>query len=393
MINFFLNSRFLLVFVTPFFLGCISVFSFQPFNFLIVNFFIFPLLFFTLCNINKRSKNKYRKKPHLINLFYVGYFFGIGFFLTGTYWISNSLQFDQSFKNLIPLTIILIPLALGLFYGLGTLLCGKYLKYDLRSILLFCASISLIDYLRSKIFTGFPWNLWAYSWSWFNEVIQILNPIGLFAFNLLGITFFCLPCILFIKKFKRKILILSFSLLIFFTNYLYGNYVLNNNEIKTEKYINENKYIYVKVISPNFKLKYDLSDDETLERLEKLIRYSNVEKNKKTLFIWPEGALSGKYFYEIEKYKNLIYENFNSNHLIVFGINTLDKKSGKFFNSFVIIDHNFKKKFQYDKIKLVPFGEFLPFQSKLENIGFKKVTEDLVHLAKVECIMLSPITI
>ena len=87
-----------------------------------------------------------------------------------------------------------------------------------------------------------------------------------------------------------------------------------------------------------------MSDDETLERLEKLIRYSNVEKNKKTLFIWPEGALSGKYFYEIEKYKNLIYENFNSNHLIVFGINTLDKKSGKFFNSFVIIDHNFKKK-------------------------------------------------
>ena len=61
--KFFFNSRFLLVFVTPFFLGCISVFSFQPFNFLIVNFFIFPLLFFILCNINKRSKNKYRKKP------------------------------------------------------------------------------------------------------------------------------------------------------------------------------------------------------------------------------------------------------------------------------------------------------------------------------------------
>ena len=32
---------------------------------------------------------------YLINLFYAGYFFGIGFFLTGTYWISNSLQFDD----------------------------------------------------------------------------------------------------------------------------------------------------------------------------------------------------------------------------------------------------------------------------------------------------------
>ena len=105
MINLFLNSRILLVFVAPFILGSLSVFSFQPYNITLINFFIFPCLFFILCNINKRSKNKYRKKPHLINLFFVGYLFGIGFFLTGTYWISYSLQFDQSFKNLIPFTI------------------------------------------------------------------------------------------------------------------------------------------------------------------------------------------------------------------------------------------------------------------------------------------------
>ena len=82
------------------------------------------MFLFILCNINKRSKNKYRKKPHLINLFYSGYF-GIGFFLGGTHWISNSLQFDETFKNLIPLTILL-PLALGLFYGLGSLVCAKF---------------------------------------------------------------------------------------------------------------------------------------------------------------------------------------------------------------------------------------------------------------------------
>ena len=210
MINFFLHSRVLLVFISPFLLGCFSVFSFQPYNFTFINFFIFPCLFFILSYINKRSKNKYRKKPHLINLFYVGYFFGIGFFLTGTYWISNSLQFDESFKNLIPITIILIPLSLGLFYGLGSLICGKYLKNNLESIILFCATISAVDYFRAKIFTGFPWNLWAYSWSWFNEIIQILNPIGLFAFNLLTITFFCIPSIFFIKKYKHKSFILSF---------------------------------------------------------------------------------------------------------------------------------------------------------------------------------------
>ena len=100
------------------------------------------------------------------------------------------------------------------------------------------------------------------------------------------------------------------------------------------RYLSDNEKIYTKVISPNFELKYNLTEKETLERIKKLIRYSNIEKNNKTLFIWPEGALSGKYFFEIEKYKKLIKENFSPNHLIIFGANTLDEKENKFFNSF-----------------------------------------------------------
>ena len=296
MINFFLNNRILLVFVSPFLLGCFSVFSFQPYNLTIINFFIFPSLFFILYYINKRSKNKNRKKPYLINLFYVGYFFGVGFFLTGTYWISNSLKFDDTFKNLIPVTILLIPLCLGIFYGLGSLICGRYLKSDLKSIFLFCAAMSAVDYLRAKVLTGFPWNMWAYSWSWFNEIIQILNPIGLFAFNLLTITFFCIPGIFFIKKYKHKNLILSFFLVTFFANYIYGNYVLNNNKIENQQYLKDSKYIYIKIVSPNFELKYNLSDKEISDRIKKLITYSDADKDKKTLFVWPEGVMSGKYF-------------------------------------------------------------------------------------------------
>ena len=155
------------------------------------------MLIFLICYINKKSQNIYRKKPHLTNLFYVGYLFGIGFFLAGTHWISNSLKFDKSFENFVPVTTILIPLVLGLFYGVGFLAFGKYLKSNIKSIFLFVIILSLIDYIRSKILTGFPWNLWGYSWSWFTEIIQILNPIGLFAFNLLVITVYLVPTIFF----------------------------------------------------------------------------------------------------------------------------------------------------------------------------------------------------
>ena len=223
------NSRILLVFIIPLLLGCLTVFSFQPFNFSFINFLILPGLFIILSNINKRSKNRYRKKPHLRNLFYVGYFFGVGFFLSGTYWISNSLEFDETFKNLIPITIILIPLVLGLFFGIATLACGSLLKLDFKSILIFSSTFAFIDYLRSIIFTGFPWNLWAYSWSWFTEILQILNPIGLQAFNLIIITFFLIPSVIFFDKKFKKISCIFVFFFIFFSNYIYGNYVINKN--------------------------------------------------------------------------------------------------------------------------------------------------------------------
>ena len=167
-----------------------------------INFLIIPSLFLILSYVKKKSKNVYRKKPYLKNLFLVGYLFGVGFFLSGIYWISHSLTYDEQFMYLIPFALILIPLFLGLFFGLGTLMAGPFIANNFVSVLIFCSSLSFLDFLRSKILTGFPWNLWAYSWSWFPEVLQLLNHIGLFAFNLLSLTIFCLPLLLIFKKRK-----------------------------------------------------------------------------------------------------------------------------------------------------------------------------------------------
>ena len=76
--------------------------------------------------------------------------------------------------------------------------------------------MALSDYLRAKILTGFPWNLWVYSFSWGSEILQILNKIGLFAFNLVIITIFLLPSVLFINyKLSKKNSNLIFNSIIF----------------------------------------------------------------------------------------------------------------------------------------------------------------------------------
>ena len=62
---------------------------------------------------------------------------------------------------------------------------------------------------------------------------------------------------------------------------------------------------------------------------------------------------------------NLYLKKFFKNHLVVLGTNTVDK-NGKIYNSFLVINNKIDKLFQYNKIKLVPFGEFLPMQEILK---------------------------
>jgi apolipoprotein N-acyltransferase len=373
MLKKYLNNRFLVLYFTPFLLGSLTVFSFQPFNFTLINFFILPIIFYFIVFIKKKSKSTYRKKPYKKNLFIFGTLFGFSFYLSGLYWITNSLTYDESFKFLIPVALLFLPLFLSLFFSITFLLVGSFLNLNLSSILVFSGAIGFSDFLRAKILTGFPWNLWAYSFSWATEIIQLLSLIGLFAFNLIIITLFTLPAVLFFKiKNKKKIFFILSGALVFFVLYIYGNYSINKNNVFLAS---QNEKFYIKVISPNFDLEYGLSIEDIDIRIKKLIRYSEPNKNIKTLFIWPEGPLSGYSFEEILGFKDIISKNFSKNHYIIFGINTLNVEKNQYFNSLLFVNNNLEIIQQYNKQKLVPFGEFLPVEKLLNNLGLKKITE------------------
>ena len=369
------NNRFYNIFLFPLILGILSVASFEPINFTFINFLTLPFFFLILLNIKKKSKSKYRKKPYKFNLFCAGLFFGFGFFLAGNFWISNSLSFDKNLTFLIPFAVILIPLFLGLFYAIGALVAGIFIKENLSSILFFSIILSIIDYLRGVMFTGFPWNSWAYSWSWFEEFLQFVRISGFNTFNLICVSFFCLPLIVFFKnEIKTKISVLTLGIFFFFTLFLYGNYSINKDKRKLIE--NEIKSpILFKIVSPGFEINYGLSKKEIINNLEKIIKYSDPDKDIETVFVWPEGVFSGYYFNEIKEFKDIVKKNFSNKHMIIFGVNTLDSISGKTYNSLIAVNSNFNKIFQYKKIKLVPFGEFLPAYNFLEKIGLKKVTE------------------
>ena len=66
-------------------------------------------------------------------------------------------------------------------------------------------------------------------------------------------------------------------------------------------------------------------------------------------------------------------KSFSNNHIIIFGINNLEYFEDKeyVYNSLSVVDNNLNLLGSYNKIKLVPFGEFLPYENFFHKIGLK----------------------
>ena len=93
-----------------------------------------------------------------------------------------------------------------------------------------------------------------------------------------------------------------------------------------------------------------------------MISISSPEKERNILFVWPEAIIPNTYKDELHLYSDIFKKDFDKNHLIGLGITNREITNGnlKFYNSFSIFD-NLDLVDNYNKINLVPFGEFVPF--------------------------------
>ena len=363
-----IKNQWFLFWILPFLLGLSSSFSLPPYNYVLINFITFPFLLFIVFQLKG-----FKKKS--ISFFRVGWLFGFAYFLSSLYWIVYSLTYEQSYKIFIPLALIIIPSFLALFYGLSILILVKInTKKIITSIISFSLIFSVLDFIRSSILTGFPWNLISFSWLSSIKLLQVLSLIGTYSFNLLAITLFSLPFVFFFKNYKKvqlyTLLILVFIISI---NYLFGSQRLK--EINNEKYYYTNYKI--KIISPKITINRFINDLNEKKILVDLIKLSSPDKDIPTIFIWPEGIFSGADFDQLYSYKNLFSDNFSNNHIIIMGINSEDivNEQKKIYNSMIVVNNDLDILAKYNKNKLVPFGEFLPFERLFNQIGIKKITE------------------
>jgi apolipoprotein N-acyltransferase len=223
------------------------------------------------------------------------------------YWISISLTFDQNFKFLIPIALILVPLFLGIFYGLATFCLIIFnSKKVVSSFLVFALFFGVFEFIRGSILTGFPWNLIAYSFVNHLEILSITSLIGTYGFNLFCISLFTSPSIFILRETKKDIAVCLVFLVMPFLFYLYGlSYKERFNSLDAINY--EYK---VRAIGSNISLDRFYSNIDPVSVINELIDISQPNKDDKTIFVWPEGIIPDVSQEELIEYNlsRLIFE-------------------------------------------------------------------------------------
>ncbi len=349
-------------------LGAITSLSLPPLNFYVINFITLSLFFIFI--VKKRNFQKNHKL-----FFFYGWLFGFGYFLSNLYWISISLTFDEDFRFLSKIIVFLLPAFFALFYGLITLLFLFFKTNNiLSSFLIFSLIFGILEFIRGSILTGFPWNLFAYSFSNETEILILTSLIGTYGFNLLCISLFITPGVIFLREGKKDIFICLLFLIIFLFSFIYGSF-------NKEKFngLDSKKLDYkLRVVGSNISLDRFYKKLDTAQIIDDLINLSSPKTSEKTIFLWPEGILPNISQENLRYYEENFKKRFNKNHLLILGINKEDKTNNsiKYFNSLSIFNNNLELIDSYNKVNLVPFGEFLPIEGILKKIGLKSLTNN-----------------
>src|SRR5262249_38866092 len=104
-----------------------------------------------------------RNAPTRKQAFWDGWWWGLGYFTAGLYWICISLYVEpEKFAWLTPFALFGLPSILGIYTGIAAALNFNFKGKGTISVLFFTVVFVLIEYVRSYLFTGFPWNLIGY---------------------------------------------------------------------------------------------------------------------------------------------------------------------------------------------------------------------------------------
>jgi apolipoprotein N-acyltransferase len=358
--------------------GAVSALAMAPFNAWPVLFLTFPVLVFL---IDGAAAGRWRGIPAAA---LSGFWFGLGYFVPGLYWTGYAFFVDaETFAWLTPFAVLGLPAYLALYPAFGFALARAMWTTDGTRILALAVGLTLSEWLRGQLLTGFPWNAYGYALSEPLALAQTASLIGLWGMTLLTVAIFATPAVLIDSKARaRKSWRMPLAALaVLLAMGVYGSIRLSLQPTRLVAGVK------LRIMQPNLQQDVKFNYGAKHEVMQKYLTLSDRASGPQStgvrdanILIWPESAFPFFLTREADAMAQIADLLPKGTVLITGSVRAPDDlrpgmRVTRAYNSIYVIDHDGSVLSIYDKVHLVPFGEFLPFQDLMERIGLTQLTK------------------
>jgi apolipoprotein N-acyltransferase len=313
----------------------------------------------------------------------VGWWFGFGYHLAGLYWVGHAFLVDaKTFGWLLPFAVTALPAGMACYTALGLALARMLWTRGPGRLIALAVALTVTEWLRGFLFTGFPWNAYGYALTGSLALSQGAALIGIWGLTFVAVAVFASPAVLLDERVdtRRPWMPLALGVAVLAALAAYGTWRLS----RTPTTFVDN--VRLRIMQPNLqqdqKFNYSARQRVMSQYLELSDRSTGPQSSgvrDATHLIWPESAFPFLLTHEPEAMAQIAALLPQGTVLITGAIRAPEAAPGKkierAYNSIYVIDHDGTILSVYDKIHLVPFGEFLPFQRFLESLGIMQLTK------------------
>ena len=357
--------------------GALSALALAPFDAWPALFFTFPILVWL---VDGAAAGRLGGLPSAA---IAGWWFGFGYFLAGLYWVGHAFLVDaKTFGWLLPFAVIALPAGMACYTGLGLALARMLWTRGPSRIIALAIALTAAEWLRGHLFSGFPWNLYGYTLTGPLVLAQGAALIGIWGLTFVAVAVFASPAVFTDDRAdtRRRWLPLALSVAVLVALAGYGAMRLS----RTPTAFVDN--VRLRIMQPNLpqdeKFNYGAKQRVMSQYLEMSDRSTGPQSagvRDATHLIWPEAAFPFLLTREPDALGQIAALLQEGTVLITGAVRAPEAVPGqkieRAYNSIYVIDHDGSILSMYDKIHLVPFGEYLPFQDFLEKLGLMQLTK------------------
>ncbi len=330
------------------------------------------------------------RSTSLKNAFGAGWWWGFGYFVAGLWWLGAAFLVDpDDFAWALPLGVIALPAALAFFPALGFALARLVWAPGGSRILALAAGLGFTEWLRGHVLTGFPWNAFGMALGDHLLLAQFAAIGGLYGLTVLAIAIFAAPALIADRKILpgralRKwippgvvVAAAAFAGLCGF-----GALRLAAGRPATIAAVK------VRIMQPDLAQDAKFTPENKDKVIDRYLRLSDRSTGPEhtgladvNLLVWPESAFPFILSQEPQALAKIGDALPPGTVLVTGAARTADRMSANgreladLFNSIQVITRGGLILDIYDKVHLVPFGEYLPLRGLFDRLGIRQFVD------------------